>query len=338
MKVIVINNPAAKNGGALSILRGVLEKLSLLKCNRIFYVIASLEELKKYETENIRIIIIKPQGIKDRILWDNFLLKKFLKEKYINPAFFISLQNTGVNLDKKIFQVLYYHQAISVVDLKWNLLKKNERQYWLYKNIYPFFIKKNLDKVRKVIVQTEWIKKNFSEKFRYPLGSIIVTKPTLEEIDVNKIVKTSKVKYRIFYPAEPLIYKNHKIIIEALGELENSQKKEIECIFTFKKGDSFEIDNLISKYELEKNIKLIGRIEYEKVLEFYKSSDLLVFPSYLESLGLPLLEAKKFNMIILAADLEYSREILSDYKNVIFIKSFDKKMWKEKIWEKALKY
>ena len=91
---------------------------------------------------------------------------------------------------------------------------------------------------------------------------------------------------------------------------------KLECIFTFSKGDNIELDNLIKRNNLEDVVKLIGKISYEEVLSYYRSSDLMIFPSYIETLGLPLLEAQYFDLEILAMDLPYSREVIGEYKKV----------------------
>lgn len=340
MKTIVINNPAARSSGALTILTEFLEKITKLKCNRKFIVIVSIEELKKYETDRVKIFVIKAQNFKERILWDNFQLKTYLKIKEIKPDLFLSIQNTGVNLDKAIPQIIYYHQALSVTDLKWNFFKKNQRLYWMYKNIYPIFIRQHLNKVKKVIVQTEWVREKFSEKFNYSKKNIILLKPEVKKIVVNSVGVIPKTKFRIFYPATPLIYKNHKIIIEALSLLKKEKPnliQNIECVFTFNKEENLKLEKLIKDYELKDTIKLIGKISYEKVLEYYKSSDLLVFPSYLETFGLPLLEAQQFDLDILAIELPYSIEVTKNYKKINFIKKNNKNEWKEKIWKQMEK-
>lgn len=327
---VVINNPAAKSGGALTILREFLEKIHTLKCNRKFILIVSLEELKKYETDKIQIFVINPQNFRKRIIWDNFGLRKFLKSKSVNPDLFISIQNTGVNISKNIPQIIYYHQPLSLVNLKWNFFKKEERLFWLYKNIYPFFIKYHLKKVKKIIVQTEWVKEEFSNKFNYLKENIVLMRPKIQKIDIDNVKIIEKKNFRIFYPATPLIYKNHKIIIEALGLLRKEKLdllKKVECIFTFDKGESREIDNLVKKYGLEDTIKFIGKIPYKNVLEYYKSSDLLVFPSYLETFGLPLIEAQQFELDIIALDLSYVREVTKNYPKVYLCN--EKEIYKE---------
>lgn len=323
MKTIVVNNPAAKESGALTILKNFLEIIYKQKCKNIFYVFVSLEELKKYEKENIKIIVIGKQNFKQRILWDNYGLKKYLKTNKIKPDLFISLQNTGVNLPKKIPQILYFHQALSISNEKWNIFKGQEKIYYFYQNIYPFFIKQYLKRIKKVIVQANWIKEKFSKKFNYKLENIFVENSISKNHNIKKVATIPKNKFRIFYPAMPLIYKNHKLIIETLKKLkeENSNlENKLECVFTFSKGDNLEIDNLIKEYNLENIIHLIGKVPYEKVLSYYKSSDLMIFPSYIETLGLPLLEAQYFNLKILAIDLPYSREVVGDYNKIIYFK------------------
>ena len=339
MKTIVINNPAARSGGALTILKQFLDKIILLKCNRKFIVIVSLEELKKYETDKVKINVVDLQNFKNRILWDNFKLKSYLKIQNIKPDLFISIQNTGVSLDKTIPQIIYYHQLLSIIDLKWNFFEKNQRIYWMYKNIYPIFIKQHLNKVKKVIVQTEWVKDKFNKKFDYSKDNIILMKPEVKKIDVEKVSIIPKDKFRIIYPATPLIYKNHKIIIEALGLLKKENTdlmNKVECIFTFSKGENLELDSLIEKYKLKDVIKLIGKISYEKVLEYYKNSDLLVFPSYLETFGLPLIEAQQFNLDILTVDLEYAREVSGKYEKCEYISYNNIELWKNNFYKKVV--
>ncbi|WP_294707343.1 glycosyltransferase [uncultured Fusobacterium sp.] len=326
MKTIVINNPAAKEGGALTVLESFLKTIHKQKCKNIFYIFVSVIDLKKYEKNNIKIIVLERQNFRQRLLWDNIGLKKYLKLNKIKPDLFLSLQNTGVNLPKKIPQILYFHQALSISDIKWDILKKEERTYYFYQNIYPFFIRQYLNRITKIIVQTNWIKEKFSKKFNYSLSDIIVEKPVLEIFNIEAIEIIPKTKFRIFYPATPFIYKNHKLIIESLKKLKEENlelESKLECIFTFSRGENAEIDKLIKKYSLENIIQLVGKISYEKVLEYYKNSDLLIFPSYIETLGLPLIEAKKFNLNILAVDLPYSREAIGSYKNVKYFKSFD---------------
>ena len=50
---------------------------------------------------------------------------------------------------------------------------------------------------------------------------------------------------------------------------------------------------------------------------------ILVFPSYVETFGLPLLEARKSGTYILASDCSFSREILEGYEKALFFGETD---------------
>ncbi|QIV95704.1 glycosyltransferase involved in cell wall biosynthesis [Allofrancisella inopinata] len=312
---IVINNPAAKSGGALTILKSYLEQALQDKENN-YYFFVSLSSLFQYESSNVKIFNIGKQSRLKRILWDSYIFRKELKRKNIKPDTIISLQNTPLNVSGNIEQIVYFHQALSISDKKWNIFRKDERIFWFYRNIYPFFIKRGLSNVDKVIVQAEWVKKAFSKEFEYSLESIEVVKPKLKSIDISKVRTLNKSKFRIFYPAFPLKYKNHHLVIKWLSRID----KDFECIFTFSKNDNSYLYDLIVMNKLESKIRLVGKLNYDEVLEYYNSSNLVLFPSEIETIGMPLIEAVEFiNLKIIVSDQEYSREALGDYHQVKFI-------------------
>lgn len=68
-------------------------------------------------------------------------------------------------------------------------------------------------------------------------------------------------------------------------------------------------------------IKFIGFKSKDKLFSIYENeTDCILFPSRLETWGLPLSEAKKFGLPIIAADLPYAKETVDKYK---WVKYFD---------------
>ena len=57
----------------------------------------------------------------------------------------------------------------------------------------------------------------------------------------------------------------------------------------------------------------------------------MLFPSYIETFGLPLIEAASFGIPILAADMDYAREVMVDYEGVKFLDYKDVKLWAKNI-------
>src|SRR5690606_15742565 len=118
-------------------------------------------------------------------------------------------------------------------------------------------------------------------------------------------------------------YKNHQVIVEAFMLLKMQDMSDFKVIFTLNGNENNHITKLFSSVKANNlPIEFIGEITHDKVLDFYSRS-ILVFPSYIETFGLPLLEAKMHGTLILASDCPFSHEILDDYRDVRFFKSND---------------
>jgi glycosyltransferase involved in cell wall biosynthesis len=352
-KTVFVNATAATEGGALTILKQFLKGISKYSNkNNLYYIFCSLEELKTYERENTEIINdIKGKKWLDRIKWDLWGLKNWGKKKDIRADLVISFQNTGVKYYNDVKQLIYLHQSIPFYQsIKWNFCKKDERFYWFRKNIYKKIIKYSLRKNSYIVVQTEWMKNAVIEQFNWNPKKISAIKPNVENIPLEKVpeIDFNDNKFHIFYPANTAKYKNHELIINALKYIKDSKPeiyKNLIIHFTFDSSLSNNINavliNLIKDLQVDEHIKCEGKISYERVLSFYKSCDLMFFPSYIETFGLPLIEAASFGMPILATDMNYAREVIGDYEGVKFLNYEDSKLWAENtidLYNKRIKY
>ena len=81
---------------------------------------------------------------------------------------------------------------------------------------------------------------------------------------------------------------------------------------------------MLKQIVLDENLpfEFIGSVGIEIVFEYYSKS-VLIFPSYIETFGLPMLEAKMHESPILASDCAFSNEILAGYDKAIFFDPFD---------------
>ena len=352
-KIVFINATAATEGGALTILKQFLEGISIYSNKNIYYYIfCSLEELKIYENKNIEIVSnVKGKKWLDRIKWNLWRLYNWGKKKDIRADLVISFQNTGVKYYNDIKQLIYLHQSIPFMEeFDWKLLDKNERLLWFYKNIYKKIIKCSLKDNSYIVVQTEWMKNAVIKQLNWNHKKISVIKPDIKNISILKIPKIDfkDSKFNIFYPANTAVYKNHELIISSLEYIKQVKSEiysNIVVHFTFNRNLSnnrnAELINLAKELQVIEHIRFEGKISYEKILSFYKSCGLMVFPSYIETLGLPLIEAASFGIPILAADMNYAREVIGDYEGVKFLNYKDSKLWAENIidlYNKRIKY
>lgn len=262
---------------------------------------------KKYfeETDNIKIKTDIKKDWLSRFKFDLFTGRKYIKN--INPDLVISLQNTIV-FGLKCKQFVYVHQAIPFQqDKKFSFLKKEERKYAIIQKVIGWIIKKSIKKADLTIVQTKWMKRAVISCTHINENNIITMLPNIQIKKCKKNFKFSNNCF--FYPASNNLYKNHKCIYEACKILNKNNNMD------------YNIDLTIDNGEAIANINYIGKIPINNVYEKYRSS-ILVFPSYIETVGLPLIEAKENGSIILAANCDYSREVLEGYENAYFFNPF----------------
>ncbi|MGH2097442.1 glycosyltransferase [Aerococcus urinaeequi] len=203
-------------------------------------------------------------------------------------------------------QIIYLHQAIPFQkEMNFSFFKKDEIKYAIIQKFLGKRIIKGLSNAEGIIVQTNWMKKSVI-KLTAIKDEIIQVVPPKIKVDDNNLFSEPNLN-TFFYPTGDDIYKNIGII-ERSAELINNLDFKVE---------------LTIERELENHhIKSIGWITREEVFEKYRKS-ILLFPSKIETFGMPLAEAKEFNSVILASDTEFSREILSDYKNAYFFNPND---------------
>ncbi len=315
MKTYLVFDVPASSGGALTILNQYYEKAVNDEKNNWIFII-STPELK--ETKNIKILSypwIKKSWF--HRAWFDLRFEKKILRKY-EYAELITLQNVPLKTKRK--HTIYLHNALLFYDVKFNFF--TEFKNWLYNKITRIRIKRGLkNKHNQIIVQTNWMKKFLVLNYSYPKEKVRVIKPKLNEKTKNYKYTSKQGRKTFFYPADFHKFKNHEVIIKALLEIKRGYNYEV--IFTIDETNkkAKKIVKTVNKHDLP--IKFIGQIKYDKVLELYQEST-LIFPSYLESFGLPLLEAKTIGSPIIASKKDFSIEILENYDNVTFFDPFDK--------------
>jgi glycosyltransferase involved in cell wall biosynthesis len=104
-------------------------------------------------------------------------------------------------------------------------------------------------------------------------------------------------------------HKNHINLIKAWEYLAHEGIRP-SLALTLGVEDRGLISNIINlRNNLDLNITNLGSIPHEEVINSYRKSKALIFPSTSESLGLPLLEAKDLDMDIVASELDFVRDV-----------------------------
>lgn len=324
-KVIVVNATALAAGGALTILKQFIEAVPEDGFEYLVFAPGSVD----LQVKNLNLKIVKT-GVTtyaERFLWDLYGLHNQLKKRHITPAATISLQNTGFRVGTRCPRFIYYHQSIPLYPYRWNPLKSGERILWFYKTIYPFFVRLFMNRETEVFVQLDFLKKAFATRFRIPGDRIHVVFPRIETTGTSECsgVVIDDRSLNLFYPAASYIYKNHSLLVRALSSVTDSNLS-VTLYLTVSK-------DALSIPEMSPNIKVVflGPLEREEVQWLYMKVDALLFPSYIETLGLPLIEAAAAGLPILVSDLPYAHEVLTDYFGAEYIDYKDHTKWTDAI-------
>ncbi|MDU5106516.1 glycosyltransferase [Clostridium sp.] len=316
MRIMVFDVPA-ENGGALSVLLEFYNKFKLDGENEYIFVLSKAE---LSETKNIRVLYypwIKKSWI-HRLYFDNFIAPKLIKKNNVDKVF--SLQNVIIP-HTKIEQTLYVHNAIPFSEYKFKFVEN--KLLWVYQNIIGKNIFKSIKNANKVIVQTQWMKNKCIDKTKKNPNDIQVMLPKINIEVKNYFIETKESLSTFFYPASGVEFKNHKVIVDACLELKKKNINNYKVLFTLNGNENKGIEllyKIIKENELP--IEFIGYISKERVLDYYSKS-VLIFPSYIETVGLPLIEASLHKTHILVANCEYAIEILNGYKKALFFNPFD---------------
>lgn len=105
----------------------------------------------------------------------------------------------------------------------------------------------------------------------------------------------------LFYPAADYPHKNHRIFEKLLKRPMVPAIRELVLTVS--------VDRFPVRSEW---LRCVGRLDHEGCQMQYADADALVFPSVLESYGLPLVEAMTIGLPILAADLPYAKVLCGE--------------------------
>ncbi|MDD3265616.1 MAG: glycosyltransferase [Burkholderiales bacterium] len=333
MKYIIVNTVAFTHGGSFIILEDFLKNITY-RSNIRYIIFCSVSKFDFDLAKNITIVNPNSKSWLRRLYWDFYGLKKWVMKNKIKSSLLFSLQSCGSNFFSDIPQIIYYHQPMPIYEHKWNLFKPNERTLWLKKNILKFIIKLFIFKNSKFIVQLESIKSRIAKSFSVGLDHIKVFYPSIpNDVDQFKIVSKSKIDlFNVLYPASAMPYKNHIEIVNAINYMRSSgfDISRIKIYFTSITPDHVpELYELIQKNKLSNNFIFTGQMSRIDLLEMYLIADVLLFPSYIETFGLPLVEAASFGLPIAVADEDYAHEVLKNYDGVEYLPINNPKVWSD---------
>ena len=326
-KIIIISAINIFEGGPLSILNDNLTFINNETSNKyLIYVLVHKKELFNLEILNKINFIEFPKSRKSyiyRLYYEFFYFKKLSKK--LEPYLWFSLHDITPNVIAKK-RVVYCHNATPFKKVKISDLYFQPTVYFFslfYKYLYKINIKKN----KYIVVQQKWLKDGFEKMFDLDSNKLLVCYPENNSKINNtlKIKEPNKLKniHTFFYPALARPFKNFEVIGEAVKQLNNLGITNFQVLITIKGNENRYAKYIEKKYGKYENFKFIGKRSFQEVTNQYEVTDTLIFPSTLETWGLPISEFKPYNKPIILSDLPFAKETLGMYEKALFFEAND---------------
>lgn len=315
MRKIVLSGINLDSGGTLTIYRDMINQLFEEKLYKSYDIVCFVYDKELFPKEYYKLITFievkaaKKSYIK-RFYYEYFYFYKFSLNNDIYLWISVHDMTPRVKADRLY---TYCHNPMPFYKPSLKELRF-EKKLFLFSLFYKYIYAINIKRNTYVVVQQEWIRKEF--KKLYNIDNILVAQPN-KEVHYIKNEKRSKIT-NFIYASQATFFKNFEVLCEATQILQEERIYDFRVLITLSGVENAYSKWLYQKYKSVKCIEWIGFLPQDELFKLYGSSDCLVFPSKLETWGLPISEYKNTNKPIIVSDLPYAHETVGDYCNAAF--------------------
>lgn len=195
---------------------------------------------------------------------------------------------------------LLYFQNTFYLQPNIDLVAKFQFKFLLQKIYIKYFIS-NVDTV---FVQSEFIAQKVHKYFKIKSKPV----PFFKNNQVSDFDK-QKLEFDFCYISLPSAAKNFKNLFKALKILDE-MKVNLSIALTIPRSNKDLINRIIEFKESNITIENLEEVNHRQALDCIYKSNSLIFPSLLETVGLPLIEACQLNKVVLASNLPYVHQVI----------------------------
>ena len=317
-KTIVVSAVNLRQGGTLTILRDCLQYLSGYAKENPVRVVAIVHKKELNDFPGIDYIemphVIKSWFIR---LWCEYVTFYKLSKQLQPISLWLSLHDTTPRVIAEK-QAVYCQTSFPFYKSSWKDL------FFSYKIVLFSFLTRfayriNVHQNKYLIVQQSWLRKGLSKMLGVDENKFIVAPP---ERSIQNIVpeKIDLPYYTFIFPSAPDCHKNFQVLCEAARLLENEMgDNKFRAVLTIDGTENKYTKWLYKKWGEVKSIDFHGLMSKEKLYGYYQAADCMVFPSKVETWGLPISEFSYTGKPIIVSDLPYAHGTTSGTKQTFFL-------------------
>lgn len=248
-----------------------------------------------------------------RLATEWFGFRRYAKE--LKPDLWVSLHDITPRIGA-VRQVVYCHNPVPFFRLRPRDVWFEPPRFFFCLG-YPFVYRLNIRRNAALIVQQSWLREAFRQ-WVGPETPIIVAYPA-GAAEAPMVERRRSSGATFLYPTLPRPFKNVELLCKAVEELERHNAWRSVLTLTLSGTENRYARWLRRRFGHLCTVTFIGRQTQEQMGQRYRESDCLLFPSRMETWGLPITEARQYGLPIFAADLPYAHETVGDYDQVEFI-------------------
>jgi glycosyltransferase involved in cell wall biosynthesis len=316
---IVLSGVNFTEMGPLTVFREAITSLAR-SYSDTFEIIALVHRRSLFDIPGVTFIEypeIKSSWLK-RIRFEYFECRSI--SETIKPHLWLAMHDMTPNVVAEV-RAVYCHNPSPFYSfrLKEALL---DWKFGLFILLYRFLYRINIKSNDFVVVQQDWMRSRFKQ--RYGVRNVVVAHPSVDPVHRPTAQAGDNARnhpdqpYRFFYPAYPRTFKNIEQILNAARELERGGFKRLEVWLTMDGSETRYAAGLAREFSDLTTVKWLGLLPRAEVMRLYEEADCLIFPSKLETWGMPITEFKATGKPILAADLPYAHETVGEYGQAAF--------------------
>lgn len=315
-KTIVFSGINLFEGGPLTIYHDCLDACREMKLYQTFRLVAFVHKKELFEAyEDIAVIAELPAARKNyliRLYYEYFYFKRYSERHPI--ALWLSLHDITPNVRAgKLYTYCHNPGPFLKKDLsKLKYSVKNMAFAFFYRYLYRI----NIRSADAIIVQQDWMRREFYKMF--PVKKVIVASPKIQTSYRFQDVPAKNDRKVFFYPAYPRYFKNYEILLKACERLEAEGCDQFWVWITIRGNENLYAAALRKQYGSLRTVKWLGIQPREIVFRMYGRADCLIFPSFMETWGLPVSEFQQTGKEMILADLPYAHETAGSYEKCMF--------------------
>ncbi len=316
---IAVNALSVQGGGGLTFLRNLLYHLLLIDKKNEYLILAVEEKAEELGIRdphpNLRTLIYPSRGWVTRGMWEQILLPWVMRRESVDILY--APGNQGPVFFRFPFVLLIQSVDPFMLDVS-----RMPTEFRVKMKVLQILMRISVRKAKKVIAISSYVRRLLINEFNCDPRRIDVVshgrphdvgfKDMHSSDDIGRY--STEVPY--FLAVSDIRYnKNYEILIEAFANASRRIAQPLNLLIAGEVQDKryfLRLKEVASRNNVTSVVKFLGSVDHSRLRGLYAEALALVFPSRLESFGLPPLEAMAYGVPVLAANIESVREVCGD--------------------------